>query len=218
MLFLPAGSVNTGAIDPLEELGDLCASEELWFHVDGAYGAMACVSKELRPLFAGLERADSVAADPHKWLYMPYEAGATLVREPGLLFACRYKKEAEDGSEEKITRRRWNCWNCFNQQCTAAAHKAHVAFCHENTCQKIRMPRQGQLLSYEEGGSRESLTAYMLFFDFEALSVPPQRVCSCPPDVLAATDIARGLMGEVAREEMAVEQLMLEGEAEEVTR
>ena len=80
-----AGSVNTGAIDPLEELADLCAREELWFHVDGAYGAMACVSKKLKPLFAGLERADSVAADPHKWLYMPYEAGATLVREPGRL-------------------------------------------------------------------------------------------------------------------------------------
>jgi glutamate/tyrosine decarboxylase-like PLP-dependent enzyme len=80
-----AGSVNTGAIDPLEELADLCAREELWFHVDGAYGAMACVSGALRPLFAGLERADSVATDPHKWLYVPYEAGATLVREPGRL-------------------------------------------------------------------------------------------------------------------------------------
>jgi aromatic-L-amino-acid decarboxylase len=80
-----AGSVNTGAIDPLEELADLCAREELWFHVDGAYGAMACVSARLRPLFAGLGRADSVAADPHKWLYVPYEAGATLVREPGRL-------------------------------------------------------------------------------------------------------------------------------------
>ena len=80
-----AGSVNTGAIDPLEELADLCAREELWFHVDGAYGAMACVSDALRPLFAGLERADSVATDPHKWLYVPYEAGATLVREPGRL-------------------------------------------------------------------------------------------------------------------------------------
>jgi glutamate/tyrosine decarboxylase-like PLP-dependent enzyme len=80
-----AGSVNTGAIDPLEELADLCAREELWFHVDGAYGAMATVSPTLRPLFAGLKRADSVAADPHKWLYVPYEAGATLVREPGRL-------------------------------------------------------------------------------------------------------------------------------------
>ncbi len=80
-----AGSVNTGAIDPLDEMADLCAREELWFHVDGAYGAMACVSESLRPLFAGLERADSVATDPHKWLYVPYEAGAALVREPGRL-------------------------------------------------------------------------------------------------------------------------------------
>jgi glutamate/tyrosine decarboxylase-like PLP-dependent enzyme len=79
------GSVNTGAIDPLEELADLCARDELWFHVDGAYGAMACASTALRPLFAGLERADSVATDPHKWLYVPYEAGAALVREPGRL-------------------------------------------------------------------------------------------------------------------------------------
>lgn len=78
-----AGTVNTGAIDPLDELADLAASEGLWFHVDGAYGALASVSPELRPLFAGLERADSVAADPHKWLYLPYEAGAALVREPG---------------------------------------------------------------------------------------------------------------------------------------
>jgi glutamate/tyrosine decarboxylase-like PLP-dependent enzyme len=80
-----AGSVNTGAIDPLDELADLCAREGLWFHVDGAYGAMACVSASLRPLFLGIERADSVAADPHKWLYVPFEAGATLVREPGRL-------------------------------------------------------------------------------------------------------------------------------------
>ena len=83
-----AGTVNTGAIDPLDELADLCAAEGLWFHADGAYGAMATVSKHLKPLFKGLERADSVAADPHKWLYVPYEAGATLVREPGRMAAA----------------------------------------------------------------------------------------------------------------------------------
>jgi aromatic-L-amino-acid decarboxylase len=75
--------VNTGAIDPLGDLADLCASQGLWFHVDGAYGALASVSPRLRPLFDGLERADSIAADPHKWLYVPYEAGAALVRRPG---------------------------------------------------------------------------------------------------------------------------------------
>ncbi len=82
-----AGTVNTGAIDPLDALADFCSRESLWFHVDGAYGAMAVLSPVLAPLFRGLARADSVAADPHKWLYVPYEAGATLVREPGRLGA-----------------------------------------------------------------------------------------------------------------------------------
>jgi aromatic-L-amino-acid decarboxylase len=76
-----AGTVNTGAIDPLDEIAGFCARESLWFHVDGAYGAMARIAPSLAPAFAGLERADSLAADPHKWLYVPYEAGATLVRE-----------------------------------------------------------------------------------------------------------------------------------------
>ena len=83
-----AGTVNTGAIDPLEEIADFCRRESLWFHVDGAYGAMARLSPKLAPLFSGMERADSIAADPHKWLYVPYEAGATLVREPGRLAAA----------------------------------------------------------------------------------------------------------------------------------
>jgi glutamate/tyrosine decarboxylase-like PLP-dependent enzyme len=78
-----AGTVNTGAIDPLDELAELCAREGLWFHVDGAYGALAVLSPRLRPLFAGLDRAQSVAADPHKWMYVPYEAGAALVRDVG---------------------------------------------------------------------------------------------------------------------------------------
>jgi glutamate/tyrosine decarboxylase-like PLP-dependent enzyme len=89
-----AGTVNTGAIDPLDELADLSQEEGLWFHADGAYGAMAALSPRLAPLFRGLARADSVAADPHKWLYVPYEAGATLVREPGRL-ADAFRKPAE---------------------------------------------------------------------------------------------------------------------------
>jgi aromatic-L-amino-acid/L-tryptophan decarboxylase len=80
-----AGTVNTGALDPLDELADFCAREGLWFHVDGAYGALAVLSPRLKPLFAGMERADSLASDPHKWLYVPYEAGAAFVREPGRL-------------------------------------------------------------------------------------------------------------------------------------
>ncbi|MGE5139688.1 MAG: pyridoxal phosphate-dependent decarboxylase family protein, partial [Rudaea sp.] len=75
-----AGTVNTGAIDDLEALADLCAREGLWFHVDGAFGALAAVSPELRPLVKGMERADSLAFDLHKWMYMPMEVGCTLVR------------------------------------------------------------------------------------------------------------------------------------------
>jgi glutamate/tyrosine decarboxylase-like PLP-dependent enzyme len=82
-----AGTVNTGSIDPLAEMADFCARETLWFHVDGAYGALATMVPELHPLFSGMERADSIAVDPHKWLYVPYEAGATLVREHGRLSA-----------------------------------------------------------------------------------------------------------------------------------
>ena len=88
------GHREHGRHRPLDELADLCAREGLWFHADGAYGAMATISPRLRPLFAGLERADSVAADPHKWLYVPYEAGATLVREPGRL-ADAFRRPAE---------------------------------------------------------------------------------------------------------------------------
>ena len=83
-----AGTVNTGAIDPLGELADFCRSESIWFHVDGAYGALACLSPRLKESFAGMELADSVAADPHKFLFVPFEAGAVFTREPGRLKAA----------------------------------------------------------------------------------------------------------------------------------
>jgi glutamate/tyrosine decarboxylase-like PLP-dependent enzyme len=75
-----AGTVNTGAIDDLTALADLCEREGLWFHVDGAFGGLARLAPALRPLVAGLERADSVAFDLHKWMYLPFEAGCILVR------------------------------------------------------------------------------------------------------------------------------------------
>lgn len=75
-----AGTVNTGAIDDLGALADLSQREGLWFHVDGAFGALAALSPRLRPLLAGMERADSLAFDLHKWMSMPIEVGCTLVR------------------------------------------------------------------------------------------------------------------------------------------
>jgi glutamate/tyrosine decarboxylase-like PLP-dependent enzyme len=80
-----AGTTSTGAVDPLGELADLCAEHGLWLHVDGAYGAPAMLSARGRELLAGLERADSLVLDPHKWLFQPYEIGCVLVREAGLL-------------------------------------------------------------------------------------------------------------------------------------
>jgi glutamate/tyrosine decarboxylase-like PLP-dependent enzyme len=89
-----AGTVNTGAVDPLDAIADFCAREKLWFHADGAYGAMARIAPSVAKAFAGMERADSIAADPHKWLYVPYEAGATLVRE-GHRLADAFRKFPE---------------------------------------------------------------------------------------------------------------------------
>lgn len=76
------GSVNVGAIDPLNEIADVCAAYGLWFHADGACGAVGAMLPEKRPLYVGLDRADSVSLDPHKWLYVPYECGCVLFRDP----------------------------------------------------------------------------------------------------------------------------------------
>ena len=76
------GSVSTGAIDPLGEIAAICKRHSLWFHVDGAYGAPAAVLPEAPADLKALSLADSVAVDPHKWLYAPLEAGCTLVRDP----------------------------------------------------------------------------------------------------------------------------------------
>jgi glutamate/tyrosine decarboxylase-like PLP-dependent enzyme len=80
-----AGSVSTGVIDPLPELAELCAAESMWFHVDGAYGAPAAVIDDAPAALGAMELADSVAVDPHKWLYAPLEAGCALVRDPQAL-------------------------------------------------------------------------------------------------------------------------------------
>ena len=76
-----AGTVNTGAIDPLEEIAEVCRRHNLWLHVDGAYGAVAALTNEYKAALTPLALADSLALDPHKWLSIPYEAGLVLVRE-----------------------------------------------------------------------------------------------------------------------------------------
>ena len=83
-----AGTTNTGAVDPLKEIADICAAEKMWMHVDGAYGAAAVLCERGRELLVGLNRADSLSLDPHKWLFQSFECGCVLLRDVELLRAA----------------------------------------------------------------------------------------------------------------------------------
>ena len=96
------GTVNTGAIDDLPAIAALCRKHDLWFHVDGAFGALLGLTKEYASLVRGIEEADSLAFDLHKWVYLPFEIGCVLVRDPKLHTAtfathASYLEEAEGG-------------------------------------------------------------------------------------------------------------------------
>lgn len=90
-----AGTVNTGAIDPLIEIARISDQFNLWFHVDGAYGAPGVLDERKKQLFAGLERADSVSLDPHKWLYVPVDAGCLLFRDEATARAAFNTEDAD---------------------------------------------------------------------------------------------------------------------------
>src|SRR5438094_4674373 len=89
-----AGTVNTGAVEPLAEIREIANRFQLWMHVDGSYGAFAVLAESARKLFAGLERADSIALDPHKWLYLPVDVGCVIYRAPEIARAA-FAHEAE---------------------------------------------------------------------------------------------------------------------------
>ncbi len=100
-----AGTTNTGAVDPLDAMADFCQQEGLWFHVDAAYGGPAAQTRLAAPLFRGLNRADSVVVNPHKWLFVPVEAACILVRQPSVLrdtFRIRaaYLREDSEGAAD----------------------------------------------------------------------------------------------------------------------
>jgi glutamate/tyrosine decarboxylase-like PLP-dependent enzyme len=99
------GTTNTGAVDPLGPLADVCAREKLWLHVDGAYGAAAVITERGKAALAGIERADSITLDPHKWLFQPYELGCLLVRDYTTLQKA-FRVEDEDHADylEDVTR------------------------------------------------------------------------------------------------------------------
>ena len=89
-----AGTTNAGIIDELEGIGEICRAENLWFHVDAAYGGGALAARSVRHLFNGIEMADSITIDPHKWLFSPYDCGAVIYRDPELAKAAH----AQSGS------------------------------------------------------------------------------------------------------------------------
>jgi aromatic-L-amino-acid decarboxylase len=77
-----AGTVDTGAVDPLREIREVADRFQLWMHVDGSYGAFGILAESAKKLFAGMEQADSIALDPHKWLYLPVDVGCVIYRDP----------------------------------------------------------------------------------------------------------------------------------------
>ncbi len=101
-----AGTVNTGAVDPLADVAAIAKEFDLWFHIDGAYGALAALDQAKRYLFAGLAAADSISLDPHKWLYVPIDSGCLLFRDPERAHAAfsfdgaDYIKVHEQNSDE----------------------------------------------------------------------------------------------------------------------
>jgi aromatic-L-amino-acid/L-tryptophan decarboxylase len=100
-----AGSTSTGAVDPLHAIADLCDAESLWLHVDAAYAGFGVLTPRGRAALAGLERAHTVTLDPHKWLFVPFECGCLLARDPRALTAAfriypEYLKDVESAGEE----------------------------------------------------------------------------------------------------------------------
>jgi len=104
MVVATAGTTNTGAADPLEAIATICEQHGLWLHVDGAYGAPAAITRAGREVLTGLERADSVVLDPHKWFFQPYDLGMCFVTRPGALDRCfamdpEYLKDVQADNE-----------------------------------------------------------------------------------------------------------------------
>lgn len=100
-----AGTTNTGSVDPIHSIADLCSARNLWLHVDAAYAGFAALTREGRAMLSGIERADSLTLDPHKWLFVPFECGCLMVRDAAVLSAAfriwpEYLRDVEPAEEE----------------------------------------------------------------------------------------------------------------------
>lgn len=178
-----AGTVNTGAVDPLDALAEIAVRHKLWFHVDGAYGAFAVLVPEYRPLFAGIEKADSLAVDPHKWLNIPIEAGCILVRDwtdltdTFSLIPPYLRAAAGDGL---------NLANCgFELTRTERALKIWIAL------QQYGVERYTQLIANHLVLIRHLADWVEEAGDFELMSEPSLSICCfrfVPPDLKHRTE------------------------------
>ena len=86
VLIASAGTTDTGAVDPLDEIGNIAKLNEMWYHIDGAYGGFFVLTERAGDIFKGIEKADSLVIDPHKGLFLPYGLGAVLVKDKEALF------------------------------------------------------------------------------------------------------------------------------------
>jgi aromatic-L-amino-acid/L-tryptophan decarboxylase len=173
-----AGDVSTGAVDTLNVIANIAKKYNLWFHIDGAYGVPAAVIPELKPLFEGIEEADSIALDPHKWLYSPLEAGCTLVKNPKHLHET-YSSHPEyynfGGGEEAVTHnfyeyglqnsrgfRALKVWSALQQ----AGRKGYIGMISED----IRLSK----LMYEKATKHPELEAITQSLSIATLRYVPQ--------------------------------------------
>lgn len=188
-----AGTVNTGAVDPLDALAEIASRHQLWFHVDGAYGVFAALVPESQPLFVGIEKADSLAVDPHKWLNIPIEAGCILVRDwadltdtfslvPPYLRASSGNSEVnlmECGIELTRSNRELKIWIALRQYGTK---------------------RYAQLIANHLALTRQLASWVEEADDFEVMSKPSLSICCfrfVPPDLTSETEEAEAYLNEL---------------------
>ena len=189
-----AGTVNTGAIDPLEAIADLCAEEDLWFHIDGAYGAVGVLAPEVSALYKGIERADSLAVDPHKWLYMPVECGCALVRDQQ---AMRNAFSLVPPYLRDDTALPW--FSEFGIQQTRGFRALKLWL----TLQQVGENGYRELVSRDIGLARALQARVRERSDFELLAAGPLSITCfryCPPEADDVEKLNRALLETVQRE------------------
>lgn len=168
-----AGTVNTGAVDPLADLADVAEEFGLWFHIDGAYGALASLDETRRTLFRGLERADSISLDPHKWLYVPIDSGCLLFRDEATARAAfafdgaDYIKVHEENADEAFAF--WNYGPELSRRFRAL--KIWLTLRYYGTRRIANAIREDNELAEYLGAQVEAAE------DFELLAKPQLSIC-----------------------------------------